>query len=277
MKQVTLSELKTMNFHMNGLEVFPASWKVQKEFSLYLHQPRESIAFFFVCADIQVTFYPIQGTPVIARQGDVIYIPEGSLYYAMAESDSSEITASYTVSFRLLDESGSLLLLSDRITLLASQTDSLLAAHFGRLSESVHQLQKNMLTVKAEFYALLDAVSSASGNHRDAYYPIRTGANALRSEWNRNKKIGEYAKLCGVSNTYFYQCFRRLTGKSPVEYRNSLRLSNAETMLRLTDLSIGEISETIGFPDSFYFCRLFSRQFGMSPQKYRQQWKTLPK
>ena len=79
----------------------------------------------------------------------------------------------------------------------------------------------------------------------------------------------KYAALCGISIAYFYRCFRKWSGKSPVEYRNLLRLSNAEAMLRNSDMRMGEIASLIGFDDPFYFCRVFAKQYGMSPRAYR--------
>jgi iron complex transport system substrate-binding protein len=63
--------------------------------------------------------------------------------------------------------------------------------------------------------------------------------------------------------------FRAWSGQSPIEYRNTLRLSQAEAMLRNTDMQIKEIAETVGFEDSFYFSRVFAQYFGVSPKKYR--------
>ena len=123
--------------------------------------------------------------------------------------------------------------------------------------------------MRALVYRILDILAATDPQNDAVYYPIRVGVEALKNEWNQNKPIAEYAALSGVSETYFYRCFRRFSGKSPIEYRNTLRLSNAETMLRKTDMKIAEISETVGFEDPFYFCRIFSKTFGVSPQKYR--------
>jgi AraC-like DNA-binding protein len=86
---------------------------------------------------------------------------------------------------------------------------------------------------------------------------------------NKNEKIEKYAQLCSVSETYFYRCFKKWSGSSPIEYRNMLRLANAESLLRCTDMKIKEISKTVGLDDEFYFCRIFSENFGSSPKAYR--------
>ena len=64
-------------------------------------------------------------------------------------------------------------------------------------------------------------------------------ANWLFAKAEKNReKIEKYAALCGISEAYFYRCFHKWAGKSPVEYRNLIRLSNAEAMLRYTDIML---------------------------------------
>ena len=94
---------------------------------------------------------------------------------------------------------------------------------------------------------------------------------ALRQNWNKNDKIDEYAALCGMSPGYFYNVFKKWSGKSPVEYRNLLRVSNACSMLARTDMPISEIAALVGFSEQFYFCRVFRKITGLSPLEYRKQ------
>ena len=114
-------------------------------------------------------------------------------------------------------------------------------------------------------------ISESASQKEDHYYPIRKGIDAFLRDWAQNEKIEKYAEMCGVSVTYFYRCFKKWSGNSPIEYRNALRLSNAESLLRCTDMQIQDISTAVGFDDPFYFCRIFSQKFGEAPQKYRKR------
>jgi YesN/AraC family two-component response regulator len=57
---------------------------------------------------------------------------------------------------------------------------------------------------------------------------------------------------------------------SPVKYINSLRVEKAKELLTKTDMSIGEISETVGINDIQYFSRMFNEIEGISPLKYKK-------
>ena len=278
MRLITPKELCRIDADVRELQVFPESWTKRHVFSAYEELPRPFSALFLVCTDIRVSFYSKGGETLFARKGDVVWIPKGVCYRVRVEGGNEHRIDTYTLNFHLLDEERKELLLSNRIALLACRDDTRPEAHARAICEAMSSMENslgnvtgNRLRIKAEFYALLDTLFSPQPEHSDAYYPIRVGAEALRKEWNQNKKIEEYAALCDVSPAYFYRCFRRFAGQSPVEYRNSIRLFHAQTMLQHTDMRIGEISDTVGFEDPFYFCRLFSKHFGLSPKEYRKQ------
>lgn len=280
MRTVELDALSYTDIRFRDTEFFSESWLKRHTFSLYRNTPRPSSAFFLISADLSATFVSQNGESVTVRKGDILYIPEGICYHTRVSGNSTGAVGTYTVNFRLFDDEGEGLLLSNTISVLAHTEDNtpvLRAVSLGRAicepDGIANEQKRNLLQINAAFYSLLDAIVTAAEEHSDTYYPIRIGAAALQSEWNRNEKIEKYAALCDVSPAYFYRCFRAWSGKSPVEYRNLLRLSNAETMLRYTDMRVSEISELIGFEDPFYFCRLFSRHYGSSPQKYRKAFR----
>ena len=252
-------------------EVFPESWESRRGFALYKHDPRPCHALFFVKNDIRVSFFSQNGEELTAKKGDVLFIPQGSLYHVSVEGGTPGDIDTYTVNFTVRDSSGEILTVAERITLLCNGNENVLDMHFQKLFQAAHAgVGGSPLRLRTEFYDLLDALATVAVGHPDALYVIRGGAEALRNEWNRNEPIERYATLCNVSETYFYRCFREWCGQSPVEYRNALRISHAEAMLRHTDMQISEISGVVGFDDPFYFSRIFTKHTGLSPKAYRK-------
>ena len=64
--------------------------------------------------------------------------------------------------------------------------------------------------------------------------------------------------------------FKRDKGMTMQQYHNEARMKNACMLLRSTLLSVGEISERMGFDDMFYFSRCFRKYAGVSPSEYRR-------
>lgn len=278
MKAVSISTLCHMDFDFEIFDIFPANWIQRKEFFLYKQKERPFSALFFVKTDIEVSFFPSESPTVSAKKGDIVFIPCGCRYSVRVEGNTGEKIDTYTINFDLRDEEKNLLTLSDHISILANRQDALWDVRLKNLADTFYRIEhrdgmkaRNFAKIKGDFFLLLNEIANATAQDNEFYYPIRKGMEVFCEEWNQNEKIEKYAKLCGISVTYFYRCFRKWAGSSPVEYRNRLRLSNAQSLLRCTDMQIKEISDTVGFEDPFYFCRIFSQSFGMSPQAYRKQ------
>ncbi|MBQ9802072.1 MAG: helix-turn-helix transcriptional regulator [Clostridia bacterium] len=281
MKKITVTDLCYTNVDFVIADIFPESWGQRKEFSLYRQNARPCSALFFVCTDIEVTFFSPDRAQQVAGKGDIVFIPQGICYHVRVTGGGAPATDTYTVNFDLLDETREKVLLADRIEILANRQDHLPSVHLKNLYDTFYRPQKsetgdrrNLAKAKGEFFLLLDLVAESASRDSDFYYPIRRGAEAFLREWSQNEKIEKYAQMSGVSVTYFYRCFRKWSGSSPIEYRNLLRLSNAESLLRCTDMQIKEIACAVGFEDPFYFCRIFSERFGTSPKNYRKKHHT---
>lgn len=66
--------------------------------------------------------------------------------------------------------------------------------------------------------------------------------------------------------------FRQQTGMTPGHYVRQLQLCRAKYLLRSSDCLIGEVAARCGFDDSNYFSVVFTRESGMTPSAFRQQF-----
>jgi AraC-like DNA-binding protein len=73
----------------------------------------------------------------------------------------------------------------------------------------------------------------------------------------------------GVGKTSFFKEFRTLTGQTPNEFVNLLRVQNAMELLRTTDHAMIEVAEDSGFQSLSTFNKQFKRQVGTFPREYR--------
>mgnify|MGYP004460868211 CR=1 FL=1 len=92
----------------------------------------------------------------------------------------------------------------------------------------------------------------------------------FNDNYNTDINIEEYAQSRGMSTCWFIRNFKKFTGTTPMQYIMSIRISNAQSLLETTQYSISEISRIVGYANPLYFSRLFHKQKGFAPSKYRK-------
>lgn len=93
----------------------------------------------------------------------------------------------------------------------------------------------------------------------------------LHRSFGKDVSIEQLAALEHLSVSRYRQLFKAQTGLSPSEYRTALRINHACRMLSETNLTVSEIAADCGYPDVFYFMRIFKQRLGMTPGEYREQ------
>ncbi len=83
--------------------------------------------------------------------------------------------------------------------------------------------------------------------------------------------IEEAAKYLSLSPNYFCRFFKKLMGKTFVEYLNMYRCAKAEALICTTDRSITEIALAAGFSSISYFNRIYRKYKGFSPSRRRKE------
>ncbi len=77
--------------------------------------------------------------------------------------------------------------------------------------------------------------------------------------------ITQMAHDAGMSLSRFQRTVKRLTGRSPIDYMNYVRLNRARQMLVTRSGTVSDIAYQCGFNSVAYFCKQFKREFGQTP------------
>jgi len=90
-------------------------------------------------------------------------------------------------------------------------------------------------------------------------------------EYSRAIDMVALARACHLSPSQFRRTFRRLFGKSPLQFILHIRLQAAAESLRNSRRSVTEIALECGFNEPNYFARQFRQHIGVSPTEFRKQ------
>ena len=91
----------------------------------------------------------------------------------------------------------------------------------------------------------------------------------IEQNFQNDISVEDIAATCGLNRSYFGKIFHESTGKSPQEFLISYRMTKATELLKLTDLSISDIGNVVGYPNQLHFSRAFKNVYGMSPRDWR--------
>lgn len=86
---------------------------------------------------------------------------------------------------------------------------------------------------------------------------------------NSNFKIEDLADTQHISRTVFYRKIKSLTGISPIDLIQEIRIRKATEYLEKGELRISEIAYRCGFSSPQYFSRVFKEKTGHSPSEHK--------
>ena len=126
-------------------------------------------------------------------------------------------------------------------------------------------------------YLFLDYLTRSSSSRRmmrggklqDFY--IREATSFIEQNFQNDISVEDIAAFCNLNRSYFGKIFRDAVGKSPQEFLISYRMTKAAELLKLTELTIKDIGNAVGYPSQLHFSRAFKKTYGISPREWRSE------
>lgn len=91
----------------------------------------------------------------------------------------------------------------------------------------------------------------------------------VRKNMRSSLSIPEIAAILSLSESTLTKRFRKEYGMPLGRYIDEMLAQEIGRLLTGTDMTIGQIAESLGFCDQFYLTRFFSAHQGMPPSRYR--------
>lgn len=102
--------------------------------------------------------------------------------------------------------------------------------------------------------------------------PIMAITRYLQEHLSEDISLSILAEEFHLSAQYISQLFKSEIGVNFLAYLTNIRMERAKKLLLSTALSIGEISEQLGFGDYRVFTKVFKKSEGVTPSQYRRDF-----
>lgn len=101
---------------------------------------------------------------------------------------------------------------------------------------------------------------------------LKKAIRYIRDHYTEQILLDHLAEHCNISKRQLIRYFNTAFNKTPIAYITEYKISRAKELLyKQPQLTIGEISDELGFDNQHYFTRVFIKTTGETPSHYRQR------
>lgn len=105
--------------------------------------------------------------------------------------------------------------------------------------------------------------------NRKEFY-VKKAMLYIAMNYSRKITVTEMSSYVGLNRSYLCSVFKEILNTSPQKYLINFMINKSCELLNNPALSIGDISRSMGYEDSFHFSKLFKKVKGISPSQYRK-------
>lgn len=255
--------------------------------SVHMH-PSVEILYF---AQGSFYFY-IQGKKYFAPQGSLVYFrpntihsvftaEEGESYYyvlkirqsLLSEMGSSEKGVLYLMQLSLPKEDKVFFWEADGITEFKPFLDAMIDNYRNpKFAEDIFIKANAVLLLGTILRKQFNANDILNENHANytAMVQIYHAMDYVLKNYAEDITAKDCARAVGMSYAYFSHMFKKILGKSFIQYLTEVRINHAEKELVISDKSITQIAGECGFNNVSYFIAKYKELRGKTPHHYRK-------
>lgn len=203
--------------------------------------------------------YSYDGGEFESGSGALLYVPQaGSYKYNIQNADFVQIEVEFY-------SNGEAVAFSEYPILVKGADMTEVRGAFRRLEHGVGTFEK-----RAVAYILLEQLYGFYNQSANTMSKITPAIEYISAHCNEKIYMEHVAKLCLLSESQMRRLFREELGMSPIDFKNSKRMEIARELLKYSHMTIGEISNSLGFDNTYSFSTFFKKLAGVSPREYRK-------
>lgn len=256
---------------MTDIKIISCGKKTISGLSINIENPSQKHAFYILFMPFGKATVSFNDDTYTLKSGDfVIACPQDTLCYSMSRRAKSKL---YYVEFVPEDKEAFL----DKYKL----KNGIFHSHSEKDVRTAFAFLLNEHMIKSEFYEFrinafftqLMCTLSASRALPDPYFEqIRKLAADINNDFRSTAiDVTPYADKVKLSKDRFSVIFKKHFAYPPHHYHIMLKMNEAQFLLKSSNLSIGEISDYLGFSNQLYFSTAYKKHMGETPSQTRKK------
>ncbi len=237
------------------------------------------------------TTHFINGTKIVLNQGELLFIGMNATHQVF-EANKEDIAVNFIILPQFFDEPIKMIGENDSplkkflANCLAGKNDGeLYYIHFecAKLIAVQNLIENLLLTIKSNitnkqvinkttmgliFMHLMGNTNHIQIGNNNSSIVMR--AIGYIEENYKSGSLNEFAESIKIDVAQLSREFKSKTGQTYTDILQQKRLSQAAYLLKNTDLSVLDIATSVGYNNTTYFHKLFLKQYGLTPHKYRK-------
>lgn len=109
-----------------------------------------------------------------------------------------------------------------------------------------------------------------SGSRSAGELLVRRVCGYVERHYAQKITLSLLSELFHIGERQLNRHFNKVMSKSVIPYVHEIRVEHAKRLLKETDETIAVVAEKVGYEDAVFFSRLFARETGCSPGKFRE-------
>lgn len=130
-------------------------------------------------------------------------------------------------------------------------------------------LRAAMLGLCSSMMEKLPATNKQPSRQMASNFHFQRFINLLNEATTRHRTVESYASELCISPKYLTAQCKKCSGKTASQWITEHVLEDIRYCLKQTDLSIKQICDRLGFPNTSFLCKYVKQHFGMTPIEFR--------
>lgn len=222
--------------------------------------------------------YWMDNEKMILEKGDLLLIPCYIPYYG--KSVPTMIHTKYVIHFERLKRQNTLPILQEQKPILLrlgcyELVHERMKSLFAQWNEQSPYYELMVEALLAEILVYVNREWDRGPITSDKHNNVDSMKQYIQGHYREKVTKEELGDVIKKTPNYAATLFKSVTNQTISEYVHLQRMKRAMYMLTESKLTVGEISEFLGYQDVSYFYRVFKRTLGKSPSELMQERSTV--